>query len=658
MVRDAVVDDYWLERYKQIPDAIKSIVADSITDTINQKRWEKNSNNGEKVTLQVLQNREAMQYWQQEADLLRHYVNHECMRKNLEFKQEQHAEVSGISLEQTQSLPVVPTKLFETEAMIEAMRRNSLKSKNQKDHDDDDPEKGARVDFVIDSVNSKLCQQWNVGDYLEGGAMYDEACKSIQRMLDTEYDTNEFCAEVIVCKHYVATKDNTTEKEQTNGRVYVEGVWRDDKHKILTPTLKHVLSSIGDSAIAKTSLTKNRVTTIFDNVVTRKDILHVDIHSPEYMEWRTRHMISPKGMLYDTLTGKIHAADPSQHYWEYTDLAVEPMTDQEYEEPAVFVEFLKYIFGEEEEDGNDWKVVRDHLATALLPIKQRGHKPRAMMIVGTTNTYKSTLVEYVADLFSPDAIANLDIGVFGKDQFAKKSASDHIFCWNDESPAKVLENQDFLKHLITTRLGKARAMNTTEMKPVMRWPTYVWTSNSMFLLGYDSDADSLLQRLRITIPKERTKDEVQNWYGRPELEDLQTKRQVLTYLLRRGTELYLKPDGYEPHQEQSLELIRTRYNELTIGKLIKFMERFTTKSKPNEIQYGIQADWLCNKYSKITGIKTGTKRFVSLLIQADYDVEWRKTVDANDGVNHILAPDGEKHRNIICGVRYNTQINE
>ena len=128
-----------------------------------------------------------------------------------------------------------------------------------------------------------------------------------------------------------------------------------------------------------------------------------------YRNQRINMIIDTFGNYFDLKSGALCKINPELHYFETADVKFD--LEKGTEEPTEFIAFLKDRFGDDK-----WEIVRDHLAGTFLG-PNLGQKTKLLFIVGSTDTWKSFLLEGFADLFSTEgAVSNVSLSQMADDK--------------------------------------------------------------------------------------------------------------------------------------------------------------------------------------------------------------------------------------------------
>lgn len=273
-------------------------------------------------------------------------------------------------------------------------------------------------------------------------------------------------------------------------------------------------------------------------------------------------VIDPQGRYYDIATGDVRDIDPTVQYYRAPDVKYEICSAKDDAAgAAVFVDFLKDRFG------TSWEIVRDHLATIFLAGEALKSKPKMLEVVGAKDTYKSYLIEYVADMLDVSAVSAVSMKQLDNDNvFGPATIMNRRLNYSDETAPEMPRNQSQLKEVITAMYTPRRVMRSTKLRPAYRYPRWIVAANKMQPIGVNDDDDSMFVRMNIietlAIPQDPT-----DW--RSVLDAPDVRRAVMMYLLQRATEIHNDPDSM---RVQDVETTRAEYDRLRTDDLTKYID--------------------------------------------------------------------------------------
>ena len=393
-----------------------------------------------------------------------------------------------------------------------------------------------------------------MGEYREGHNNYKELVKLIEWHLNEDKKTDvkvTLAADLLASKYDFAHIDGMPLKEQHNCFVYRRNMWdRNTSNFALRKLTKYkgmdqfaVNTHITDQTSYKLSV--------------HDDTLEVFIND-QYRKTRSRMIIDGSGHFFDLQAGVIRKIDPSQHFFEATDVKYDLIDDTR--EPTQFIEMLQTRYGK------NWEIVRDQLAGVFLHADDLGSRAKALILVGPTGTYKSTIMDKFADLLDDDTVTSMSITQMGKDDFAKSMIANNLLNHSQEETARSMQQgHATFKDILTKSKDKARGMWSKRMVPVYRYPRWILATNKLPAIAQDDEDASIFNRLLYikSLPIS-DKDKIWRDYFNTERE----KQEILMYLLKRSYQIYKEPTQMKT---QSLEETGLIYIELTTGSLSAFL---------------------------------------------------------------------------------------
>ena len=210
-----------------------------------------------------------------------------------------------------------------------------------------------------------------MGNYKEGHNNYKELEELIKWHLNEDKKTDarvRLATELLASKYDFAHIDKMPLNEQHNCFVYRRNIWdRNTSNFALDMLTKY--KGMDQFALNThiTDQTSNRLSV-------HEKTMRVFIND-QYRKTRSRMIIDGSGRYYDLQEGIIRQIDPSQHFFEATDVKFDLIDDTR--EPTQFIEMLKIRYG------SNWEVVRDQLAGVFLHADDLGSRAKALILVGS-----------------------------------------------------------------------------------------------------------------------------------------------------------------------------------------------------------------------------------------------------------------------------------
>ena len=436
----------------------------------------------------------------------------------------------------------------------------------------------------------------NLSDYEKDESKHTELKNLIKYAIDNYSNAG---SGLVRESHDYATIDGLGVDNQFNCWIYdkKDCCWIDESAKMILAKLK-ILG--GDD-----EPTTSQAIEIAKQLTVSEGVLKIKIN-PEYMKQKMTMMIDDYGHYFDFLSGEIKNIDPKKHFFIETDLKYELLNDTQ--EPTEFINFLKARCGEK-----NYKIVIDHLATIFLHNSILGSKPKMTYYVGDHNTYKSLIIGLVQDIVKSQS--NVAVSQLLKDNFSPALLANKLLNYSEEEEVSIVQNQAMLKDLITKLSGPYRDMYSTKLKTAYRWPRWEIACNRILPLGKNDENDSMLIRTNY-IPVLPVADEEPKYY------DVFTdvmKQGIMMFLLHRAYVIYKKPGTIIT---QELAETKAAYEELTIGDLVKFIEKYYEKSTKST---GVGFVKFVNDYKKNSGVNI-TKQKITFLLN-EIGLEKRERVD-------------------------------
>ena len=477
---------------------------------------------------------------------------------------------------------------------------------------------------IISSINIGYMEE-----YKEGHSGYRELEDLIRWYInedDRKSRSVQFAVDLLTDKYDFAHIDEMSYKEQHNCYVYRNNRWdRNVPSFVIDKMTKY--NDVPDFAV------NGHVAQETEKKLSKHDKAHRVLINDEYMRLRTGMIIDGSGHYFDLQEGVIKNIDPHLHFFQSADVKYELIDNAR--EPTQFIEMLQTRYGK------NWQIVRDHLAGVFLHPNILGSRPKALMLAGNTETWKSTLIEKFADLLNQKTTTSISITRLNRDNFGRMAAANKLFCYSQEEGSESLkEGQDSIKDLITARTGTERAMYTTEMIYVYRYARWILSVNKVPVIGKDDEDNSIFNRF-LYIKSLPVGNQDKKWHDLFNTE--REKQEILMYLLNRAHQICREPTQLKT---QTLEETRQIYTELTTGDLSAFLgmtkeSRLTSSFKHtgNKTTGVLHID-VWQDFCKYTGSTMSLRKFNSLLIPLKIEKARTRCIKVDDGYgNYKVSSD-------------------
>ena len=493
----------------------------------------------------------------------------------------------------------------------------------------------------IDRVHQIFIAESEIGymeDFSKDGPLYQEIISMIKWHLEeTDRKAVQFAVDLLTDKHYFAHIDGRPLKEQHNCYVYRGNRW---DRNVQNFTLAELVKYRGMPDFT-TSL--NMLKETEGKLSVHDKTLQVFLND-ENRKLRSGIIIDGSGYYFDLHEGVIRQIDPTQHFYESADVKYELLEDAR--EPTQFIEMLQTRYGPK-----NWEIVRDQFAGTFLHINDLGSRAKALILVGPTNTWKSTLIDKFADLFNEDAVTTVTIKQLTTDGFAKSMLANKILNHSQEESDKSMQQaHEVLKDAITGMVNKVRGMWNAKMVPAYRYPRWILATNKLPTIGKDDEDASIFNRF-LYIESLPISDKDKVW--RDCFNTIREKQEIMMYLLKRACEICSEPTQMKT---QTLEETRQIYTELTIGSLSAFLgmteeSRLTSSFKhTGSNTTGVLHLNVWKEYCKYTGSSMSKSKFNALLEDLELDKVRIKCRIIDDGSGNYEKDSEGTHLTLIMGI--------
>ena len=278
------------------------------------------------------------------------------------------------------------------------------------------------------------------------------------------------------------------------------------------------------------------------------DVARDVVLDAEWAKFRMDRIFDNSGKFWDMEKGCIRDTDPSQHYFQTPDVKL-PLQDG-LGKPAKVFDYLKARYGKY------WKIVDDHIASAVLHPKSLGSKPHILFIVGDTDTWKSVIVEMLRDMFDNRMQTAISLEKMSRDdQFVEGRMANKRINLTEEESANRLHNEAALKNIVTTHQDFVRKMRSQKDIWVWMYPRWIVCTNKVPLLPDNAHTKSILNRL-LYVETNKFDEKEPDWRKEIDRDEIQ---RYMMHILKRAHEIHKNPKSIHVQTENES---RSMYEKL------------------------------------------------------------------------------------------------
>jgi len=421
---------------------------------------------------------------------------------------------------------------------------------------------------------------------------------------------------------------------------YVEG--SDDQYNLWyyngkkwTPDSDRIIFRYLISLCNKRFPPKSTHATEMKKVVSVSDeIKTVDESDPATIKERLRYLYDSNGFCVDLLdvngAKNPKPVNPTKQFYRGYELAL-PLnndwcTTKSDEADEAWQEFCKAVDSIYGKDNRD--IILDTFSTIFIPDPMKNWLVKALVVVGSRDTFKSALPLLLYKMFSDYARCTVSISeITGTDAFALARTKNRMLNVSDEEIGRTQKDLSAFKRFIGGTLAP-REMKKTETITATHLPQSLFSMNSMIQTSYNDEVESVIKRMQIIPSQESAKKG--NWRHAEFYVNPVKTQYIMMKLIDRGIRII---NGAVERHEQKESTGMLHYEALTTGNVIDILKELLVPA----VNSAVSVSLLLKQVNKRSGVKRSKDFLLKVLGEMSYDIASKRATPDPSGIRGVYS---------------------